>query len=189
MNDSVRTSSGRIVPRYLLSAYVDALKEALFARRRRYRPELWLTNKFDDVMEQTALVLIDNNCDPFRFVNYVFDLFIEKHDDVYPNMLCSSWAISKFLEANPKFEHQLELKVRLMADHVKTRLERGETLDEIVTDEHAPLTALFVFALVHSEKRADLAGRFSQAAEEQLFFEPLYRKFLGQWLPEGFGNG
>jgi hypothetical protein len=189
MNDSVQTPSGRVVPMYLLFAYVDSLKEALLLRRRRYRPGLLLTNEFDEMMKRTALVLIDHNCDPFRYVNYVFNLFIDKHDDVYPTMLCSAWAINKFLEANLNFEHQLELSVKLMADHVKIRMERGDTFDEIVTDEHAPLTALFRFALAHSEKRADLAERFKKAAEEQLFFEPLYRKFLGQWLPEGFGNG
>ena len=186
MSDTYRTPSGREVPIYLLAAYVDSLKEALLMKRRRYRPELRATNRFDDMFERAALVLIDHKCDPFRFVNYAFELFIEKHDDVYPNMLCSDWALSKFIAENPKFEHQLELRVQLMADHVKARLNRGESLDEIVTDEHAPLTSLFKFALAHSEKRPDLAERFRRAAEEQLFFEPLYRKFLGQWLPEGF---
>ena len=189
MTEIVRTPQGKEVPRYLVDAFVDALKEALLAKRRRYRPELRSTNKFDDMMKRTALVLIDHECDPFRFVNYVFDLFIEKHDDVYPNMLCSDWAIGKFLSESPKFEHQVELTVKLMADHVKTRLGRGDTFDEVLTDAHAPLSALFRFALAHSEKRPDLADRFRRAAEEQLFFEPLYRKFLGKWLPEGFGNG
>lgn len=189
MSDTVRTPKGKEVPRYLLNAYVDALKEALLLRRRRYRPNLRATDKHDHILEGVAGVLIDNDCDPFRYVNYVFDLFISKHDDVYPNMLASSWAINKFLEDLPNFEHQVELRVRLMADHVKSRLDRGESLEAIMADQHSPLTALFKFALAMSLNRSDVAEQFKAAAKDQLFFEPLYKKFLGQWLPEEFVNG
>jgi hypothetical protein len=185
----VVTPAGNSVPRYLLDAYVDALKEALLMKRRRYRPEIRQTPKYDNLWTRAALILIDNKCDPFRFINFAFDMFIDKHDDVYPTMVVSDYCMARFIEENPKYEHQLKLRVKLQAEYVKHRLDSGETLDEILLDEDSSLSSLFKFALAYSEKRQDLAERFRAAAVELLFFEPLYKTILGSWLPKELCDG
>jgi hypothetical protein len=72
---------------------------------------------------------------------------------------------------------------------VKYRRNNGDSLAEIIVDDRSPLSALFKYALLYSENRPDLAEGFKDAAKEQLFFEPLYAKYLGQWLPKEFVNG
>lgn len=178
------TPSGKQIPGYLLDAYIDALKEALLLKRRRYRPELRKTEKHDALWRRAALFLIDQECDPFRYIEWAFAQFISKHDDVYPGMVTADWCLSKFVQEAPSHEHELGLRVKLAAEHVKFRIQKGATLEEVLTDPSAPLSPVFRFALAWSEKRYELAERLREDAQEALFFEPGYKKILSAWLPE-----
>jgi len=83
----------------------------------------------------------------------------------------------------PDPEHDVELLVRLQWATLKAALDEGLTPREIIEDSALELGVVFRYALACDAQLTDLAESMRKAAESELYFEPLFRKYFSGFLP------
>lgn len=171
----------------MLNLYVTALRDGYLRMRRRWRPEMTgVSGKHDHAFRQLAYALISRKIDPYSYMKFACEFFSRFASDVYVDMICAPKILINYEEHRPNRERDLTVLVELQMGKVQARLRMGDTLDEILTDAHESLSAIFRFAVAHKMSRKDLSDRFKEQAVEMLLFEPLYAKLLGDLLPKGF---
>lgn len=185
-----RAQSGDSVPQYLIAAYVDSLQSAFTVLKQRLRPDFrGVGNHEPERWEACARLLHAAGLDPFAFMQFSFDTFAAFSHDVFPRMVLSPNMVERFKEEAPAREEKIELICRIQAEYLKRALDSGSTLEEELLNKNTTYSALFRFAVAWSQKKYELASRFRADAQRMLTFEPLYKKFLGKWLPEEMLNG
>lgn len=172
--------------------YVDALVDAYTQMRRRYRPDykghVGAENRCR--VHRIAQLIMKEELDPYAFMLFAFDRCAVHSDDVYIPMVFSEQAVDLYRQAhhadlvdNDRMA-ELKLLLRLQSDTIIRRLWRGDTLQEILTDDLEGLSAVFRFASAWGFGERELAERFRSDAKRMLMFDPCYRKLLKGLLPE-----
>ena len=120
--------------------------------------------------------------DPYTYVLFVYDLCSEHMDWVPINMVASSKTVQRFILDRPSREAELQLILASQSDYVRTHLENGERMEEILCDPDAPLSAVFRYAVALTMELQDIANNCKESAEEMLLFEPMYGVLLERLL-------
>lgn len=169
----------------LYSAYAFALKDAYVTLRKRFRPDYTgRTNSPEEKWIACAAVLANNDLNPYSYAQFIFDITLTTHGDVYENQFLSLKLANEFVAERPRLIERIKLSIRLQADTISVRTGKGEALDTILDDRYAGLSPIFSFAAAWSVGQFALAEKFRSDATLMLKFEPLYRELLGKWLPE-----
>jgi hypothetical protein len=170
----------------MMSEFVGALKDAYEIKMRLIDDTFKLrsTEAYEAKWTELAETLHTNGLDPFSYIQFVFDFCGEKLDGFYLNLVLSSKMVSKFKAQLPKHNAALKVSMKLQVDHVESRLKGGDTIEQVLADDYAPVNAALRFALAWSEKKYELAEPFRGAAEIVMTFEPYIRQLLNPWLPD-----
>jgi hypothetical protein len=173
-----------------LTLYIDQLKDA-YVRARRFRDPRFRkpSPKHEHFWSQAAKLLCEGGGNPYAFIRWSYDGCAKAVGEGYVNAVTSPKRIAVFLNDRPRQLQQLKLLVFLQADTMKARVNVGESVEEVLTDKRAPLSAIFRFAAAWSSRRFELAAKFRREAERMLLFEPAYKDLLGKYLPEEMLDG
>ncbi len=163
-------------------AGVVALKRSYVMLQKRYRPDIKHAGGDESRWQAAAKMLLANSCDPYGYMAYAFEIFIQK-GTVVPNMVTSLKIVERYVLEKPDLDAELELLIQLQANLVQTYLRNGVSLPEILGNTKLEMSAVFRYALAYSEKLYDLAVRFEEDAKRMLVFKPAYRHILAKWLP------
>lgn len=169
----------------VVAQYVEALKDAYTRMRRRWRSDFrGVPSSHDNQLVYVATVLAERRANPYSYVRYVFDILTKKTPDVYINQLGSVSLADDFINNRALLEKDVQREVYGMADIVKTKLEQGFSLEQILTSPFFSLSPVFRYACAWSEGKHELAKTWEEDAKRMILFEPLYKELLGNWLPE-----
>lgn len=102
---------------------------------------------------------------------------------VFVEQITSPKTLQWYGKEAPDHEHDIALLVRLQWATLKAALDEGLTPREIITEPGLELGVVFRYALARNAQLTDLAESMRKAAESELYFEPLYRKYLSGFLP------
>jgi hypothetical protein len=173
----------------IVATYVDALKDAYKRLRVRYRTDFrGLGERYDKALKPVAEALDSHKIDPYPYMQFIFDHLAYKNMDVYPKMICSLNWVNRFLESRPERNEEIQLLINLQSKVIERRLNSGENLQNILLDPHAELSVVFRYAVACSQGEDKLAKLFEKDAVTMLVFEPLYKQYLWDWLPEHARN-
>lgn len=157
----------------------------LMLRKRRAKTKAYrVSAKYDIGFWELAKTLQGLSISPHEYMEWCFDQLLDRHDDVYGDMVIDPFMVARYQEGAPARNRELELIAGLQAALIKKREERGENLDAILLDEKASISAVMRFAVAHSRGRFDLAENFREDAAEQIMFRPHYKVVLGKFLPK-----
>jgi hypothetical protein len=174
----------------LIGAYVEALQQAYHDLRRRWRKGVRPPCGDDGGRwRRLAEVLAADGTDPYAYVQWVFDLLVEGHADVYANQVTSLAMAGEFIQYRPEQKARLRRLVALQADNLQQRLDRGDRIEDVLGDDLEQMSAVFRCAAASSQGLSELSGRFREQARRQVMFEPFYRELLGKWLPQEVMGG
>jgi hypothetical protein len=168
----------------LNALFAHALKEAYVALRNRLRPGIGRAANVQDAQWlPVAAALRAHGADPCDFVRYCFDLYTDRHSDVYANMVASLNAVAGYINDAPELESQLKLALEIQARELSECLLSGEAIEDIFGCSNH-FSAVFRFAAAHNAGKPELAALYREDAERMLIFKPAYKRLLAHWLPK-----
>lgn len=172
-----------------LDMYVRRLMDAYVRLRRRLKPTFHkLGNPRMKAWVDCANCLLISQLDPYQYMQWVFDKITVYRPDVYENEATSVKMVNAFANEKDNINDRLELEVKLQAAKIKTLLDSGEKLENLLNNPLYELSAPIRFATAWSEGMKELAEQFRLAASEAIMFRPHYAVALKEFLPEDMTN-
>jgi len=167
-----------------LDEYTNSLVDAYSRLKKRIRPDY--AGRVRDFTKWRAAgeKLLKLKLNPYAYIQFVFDIMLRNHPDVYVDMVLSHKMIDSFLEKQPELNEKARLMFRLQAEDLKGKVSNGYTLREVLLDEYNGYQSVFRFATAWSEGLTDIAEKYRNSAERALLFEPIWRELLKPWLPK-----
>ena len=132
---------------------------------------------------QLAKDLRQRNIPGRAYLYWAYKQFRSYGPFVYVEQITSPKTVGRYEKDAPDQAPMLELLIRLQWVTLKQALDEGMTPREIVADTSLELGVVFRFALARHAQLPDLAKELRTAAETEMYFEPLYKKFLTSFLP------
>lgn len=133
--------------------------------------------------KKAAVRLIEREIDPRSLVYYVCTFFADR--SYIPCAFFGSDKILKaFIESYPSYRKTLALKVDLMERAVRTQLDMGHDLRDILLNLSLELGAVYRYGKACQQEMYDVAEVFRERAEFELSFRPEYFEVIGDWFPE-----
>jgi hypothetical protein len=168
----------------LIDEYTNCLVDAFTRLKKRIRPDYRNGVRDFTKWRVAAKMLHGFSLDPYTYVQFVFDVMLLNHPDVFVDMVLSPKMIRAFLVEQPKLQEQARLMVELQVRKLKVKLDGGNALKDILLDELNGLMPVFRFATAWSEGLPEIAAKYRESAERTLLFQPVYKELLRPWLPK-----
>lgn len=118
-----------------------------------------------------------------RYIYWAYNQYRRFGPHVYVERITSPKTLQWYGKEAPDYERDAVLLVRLQWATLKAALDEGLTPREIIEDSTLELGVVFKYALARNAQLTDLAESMRDAAESEMYFEPLYRKCLLGFLP------
>jgi hypothetical protein len=163
--------------------YIEQRRLRTYSRARRTSPSA------DPMFWKLAHAVCERNVSPAEYINWCFDLLLERHSDVYANMVCSMNMLARFCEGEHDRKRHLEVLVRVQAHTIRQRERAGEQLDKILLDEDMQVGAIMRYVAARARGRSDLEEVFFEDAKRQVIMRPYYAKLLAKHLPKEMVDG
>lgn len=167
----------------LIEQYIDSLHRAYLQLRQRIKPDMTCVHGHDLEWRQLAVMLVKHKIDPYDYIQFCYDMFIPRHDDLYPGVVLSLTNVHRFKGADAeRGEGQLRMLLRLQFLELEHQLSRGRKLEDILVDEGVSLSAVFRYAICKAFGLLKLTPLFEEDANLMLTFKPAYKALLHDLL-------
>lgn len=179
---------GEITPERV-EEYINELVGAYTRLRRLDGLSYRRMSQHERFWRQLATALINQGVQPRRYMRWIYKQFRRHTPLVYVQAVTSPKSVQRYIKAAPDRERELELLIRLQWHTLKAELDNGRTLIEILNDPYLELGVVFRYALACHARLPELMAAMKADAEFELYFEPLYAKYLADFLPGKASNG
>jgi len=170
----------------MIALYVNNLQEAYLWLRRRYRPGVRKAGGKPSEWERLARRLYDRGFDPYEYVQFVFDVLAPRQKDVPVRQLAAPTYVYEFAKVRTQRKEDLRVVVRLQVKELEFRLSLGDSIQAVLKDPEAQLSAVFRYAVAVHRGFEDIVKLYAKDAQRMLMFKPYYKELLGSLLKEGY---
>jgi hypothetical protein len=165
------------------------LRGAYARLRRLTNPNFQHRSKHERMWNNLARILAESGISGKPYVKWAYEFYQRRQPTVWPEQITSPKTVKIYREREPDHRNTLKLLCELQMDTIRVLLDRGKTPREVVEDLSLDLGVVVRYALARQAGLEDLVQQLRVDAEDELFFEPLCREWLGQFLPVVNGEG
>jgi len=139
--------------------------------------------------EALAAALARRNLDPYEYLQYCYDVVVPHVRHFCASAVLPLANVHRFAKDKPDLDQRRALLVELQFVEVERRLMQGDTIDVIICDSRASLSAVFRYAVAKAFGLQELVGQLGEDARHMLLFKPVYRRLLHGLLEEKQKHG
>lgn len=165
-----------------LEAVADELRNVYTRHRQmdfpRYRP----TEGDHPYWLKLAREIVNNGLNPRHYITHMYERTRERQPIVFVRQITSPKLVKLYVSSAPskpeEIEFDLRLKIICQLHTIDRELALGRTLEEVLSDSSLAIGAVVRYATAIGGGFEQLADQFREAAEREIYFEPLYKKLL-----------
>jgi len=175
----------------LIEQQLEHVQRAYLWLRQKIKPNIRRVSGNETDWYRLAEALARQRLDPYGYVQFCYDMFVTKFDDLYPHLVTDLKNVYRFASSSNRTGSADRLRVilRLQFLELEHQLGRGRELPDVLMDEDVSMSALFRYAVCKLFGLRRLAVVFEEEAQRMLTFKPAYRALLRGLLEGHHGSG